>query len=482
LLRTNIIAVVLLLPLFAACERRSPSRPPASPRPAHAAAPHASAKAPQVEPTPEPLPCPDKPNILLISLDTLRFDATSLGPNGKNRTPYLEQLAGVGLNFVRAYSTHDSTPYSHFSMLTGYINGYQSPVDVPEISLAHQLKQRGYRTWGVSANGNLSPKFTRSMQPFGSFVNLHELWQELPADRKAAMLPKLDAHLAEYDHALTEWNRMMLFSMGGAIFRHIEPRLDGKQPFFGMINLLHAHDPYLPTPSSYDQQREKKGVTVPDLRNRPVLPELADPTTISDERRRAEVLDTLARSNVGALATTFDLSAEQLAIYRRRYHARVRELDAAVGEIVRELRERKLLDSTILVITSDHGEAFGERNLITHSFGNRGDLEATNRVPLVIVLPPCYRVAPRAVDTLCTIADIPPTLYDLLGIDAHPIWKRTVPGNVGRSLLPYAGDRNIAAAARTVAATTPAQPLTAAERRKQDEEALKRFKALGYLR
>ncbi|HYO77554.1 MAG TPA: sulfatase-like hydrolase/transferase [Thermoanaerobaculia bacterium] len=478
--RTKTIAVLLLL--LTACSRQPGSDTPRSSRTSRAAAPRASAQAPQAQPASELPPCPDKPNILLISLDTLRFDATSLGANGKNRTPFLEQLAGVGLNFVRAYSTHDSTPYSHFSMLTGYINGYQSPIDVPEVSLAHQLKQRGYRTWGVSANGNLSPKFTRSMQPFGSFVNLHEQWQEMPADRKAAMLPRLDAQLAAYDHALTEWNRMMLFSMGGAVLRHIEPRLDGKQPFFGMINLLHAHDPYLPTPSSYDRHREKKGVTVPDLRNRPVLPELADPATIADETRRAEIVETLARSNVGALATTFDLSPDQLAIYRRRYHARVRELDAAVGEIVRELRERKLLDSTILVVTSDHGEAFGERNLITHSFGNRGDLEATNRVPLVIVFPPCYRVTPRAVDTLCTIADIPPTLYDLLGIDAHPIWKRTVPGNVGRSLLPYTGDRTIARTSLTVAVTTPAQPSSAAERRKQDEEALKRFKALGYLR
>ena len=465
--RTKILFISLLLASGCGKEPAAPAPPVSKPAAARPAAPVAAASA-----------CPEKPNVLLISLDTLRFDATSLSANPTNRTRYLEQLAGVGVSFTRAYSTHDSTPYSHFSMLTGFINGYQTGADVKEVSLAHQLNRRGYRTWGVSANGNLSPKFTRSMQPFGSFVNLNEVWNELPADRKNGLLPAIDQHLGTYGHALNEWNRMMVFSMGPAVLRYVEPRLDGAQPFFGFINLLHSHDPYLPTAEGYDRAGEN-GVTVPDLRVRPVLPEVADPERIADPARRARVTEALARSPQGPLATTFDLTPEQLAVYKRRYHARVRELDAALGSILRELGERSLLESTILVVTSDHGEAFGERDLITHSFLNRGDLEATTHVPMLIVLPPCYRVAPRTVDARTSIADLPPTLYDLLGIDARPIWKKTEPDNIGRSLIRHLG--KAATVAATPADTNAAKPLTEAERRREDDEALRRFKALGYL-
>lgn len=469
------LPVSLVLILFPACERK-----PAQPVPA--APPKAAAKpapAPETPKAPELPACPEKPNILLISLDTLRFDATSLGPKGRNQTPHLQQLAAAGMNFTRAYSTHDSTPRSHFSMLTGLVNGYQGEADVPEISMAHQLKRRGYRTFAVSANGNLSPKFTRSLKPFGSFVNLVDVWEGLAADRKAGLVVKLDERLKEYGYETNDWNRMMLFSSAPMVMRYLEPRLGGSQPFFAFVNLLEAHDPYLPSPRTYRREREERGAAVADLRFRPVPAELADLESVKDEKRKALLTATMKKAVDRAWSTTFDLDRKTIDIYRRRYHARVRELDAEVGAMVRALAERKLLDSTILVVTSDHGEAFGEDHLITHSFNNTGDREATNRVPLVIVFPPCYRFPPRAIDTLATIADIPPTVYDLLGIDTHPIWRKTQPGNVGRSLLPLidAARRSATSSADTAVST----PMSETERKRQDEEALKRFKALGYL-
>lgn len=471
--RLSVLVVCGALLLLSACQQQAPApsskvaaKPPAAP-----AKPVGAESAPP--------PCPDKPNVLLLSLDTLRFDATSLGGKGRNQTPYLKQLADAGINFTRAYSTHDSTPPSHFSMLTGLVNGYQTAVDVPEISLAHQLKRRGYRTFAVSANGNLSPRFTRSLKPFGSFVNLNDVWESLPADRKAGLAAKFDKRLAGYGYAVNDWNRMMLFSSSAMVMRHLEPRLGGSQPFFAFVNLLEPHDPYLPSPQVYDRQREERGAAVPDLRFRTLPPDLADPTTVADEKRRQVIIETVGKTFGRAWSTTFDLDRKTVDIYRRRYHARVRELDAAVRDLIRAFAERKLLDSTIVILTSDHGEAFGEQNLITHSFDNRGDREATNRVPLVLVFPPCYRFPSKALDELVTIADIPPTIYDLLGIDPQPVWQKTQPGNVGRSLLPLidATRRTAATPADTAAAT----PLSDAEKKRQDEEAMKRFRALGYL-
>ena len=470
-----LVAAALVLP---ACDRERPVRQTAPP-PAKTINQPAAPAAKAAEPAVTVPPCPAKPNILLVSLDTLRFDATSLDPNGRNETRHLRQLAGVGINFTRTYSTHDSTPPSHFSMLTGLVNGYQTEDDVPEISVAHQLKKLGYRTFGVSANGNLSPKFTRSLAPFGSFVNLQEVWEQLPADRKEGMLKNIDARLTEYGFVTNDWNRMMLFSSANVVMRYLEPRLDQRQPFFGLVNLLEAHDPYLPSPRTYDRTREEKGLAVPDLRYRPLPAELTSPATIPDEARKALITAALKKTANRTWSTTFDLDEKTIAAYRRRYRARVRELDEAVGTLVRALAQRKLLDSTILIITSDHGEAFGEANYITHSFMNGGDREATNRVPLLIVFPPCYGLEARRVADLCTIADITPTIYDLLGIDPQPVWRKTYPGNVGRSLLPLIG--NTRRGASIQADTAVARPISADERARQDREALERFKSLGYL-
>ena len=475
--RFRIVSVVLLA---LACGRdkvpAASTAPPATSSRA-AAVPAKPAKAT----IPQKAPCPPKPNILLISVDTLRFDATSLDPKSRNHTPVLEKLSQRGVNFTRNYSTHDSTPASHFSMLTGFVNGYQTEVDVPEASMAHQLKKKGYRTFGIAANGNLSPTFTRSLAQFGSFVNLQDVWEKMEADRKAALIPKLDKRLLAYDYKPDDWARMMVFSSSSVVLRYLEPKLDGRQPFFGFLNLLDTHEPYLPDPATYDRKREERGLNIPDLRHRQLGPELADPESITDPARKAVVLDAIKRAGGRAWSTSIDLDKKTLEGYHRRYLAQVRAVDAALGRIVALLEERKLMDSTIIIITSDHGEAFGEKNVITHSFVNQGEREVTNRVPLLIVLPPCYDFVPRDVPQLCTIADIPPTIYDLLGIEPHAIWKLAVPGNFGRSLVPFIRSAPSAVPAQT-ADVSKEQHITPEQRKAQDAEAVKRLRALGYIR
>jgi arylsulfatase A-like enzyme len=318
----------------------------------------------------------------------------------------------------------------------------------------------------------------RALSSFDSFVNLTDVWQELPEDRKNALLPKIDAKLQAYGYRTDDWNRMMVFSSADLVLRDLRKQLGRAQPFFGFVNLLECHDPYLPSTRTYRREREEHGITVPDLRNRPLDPELANADSITDEKRKALVLKTLGKTAGRAWSTTFDLDRKTLDVYHRRYLARVREVDAAVGAIVDMLAQSGLLESTIVIITSDHGEAFGEKHLITHSFSNAGDREVTNRVPLLILFPPCYGYGARTVKQLATIADISPTLYDLFGMDVGPIWKKTQPGNVGRSLLPYLTSERQSPTATVDAAS---RPVTDSDRLKQDAEALKRFRSLGYL-
>src|SRR5438132_13995920 len=76
------------------------------------------------------------PNIVLIVIDTLRYGAT-----GSNNMPFLSSLASRGVSFMNAYSTHDFTPTSHFSIFTGFQDGLGTDDDRAENGIPYQLRQ-----------------------------------------------------------------------------------------------------------------------------------------------------------------------------------------------------------------------------------------------------------------------------------------------------------------------------------------------------
>ncbi|MEX2559222.1 MAG: sulfatase [Pirellulales bacterium] len=116
----------------------------------------------------------------------------------------------------------------------------------------------------------------------------------------------------------------------------------------------------------------------------------------------------------------FGVDDEQLATYLNA----VRAADAHIGWLIDELARRGLADSTLVVVTSDHGESFGQHNQRVHSFGV---YEQTVHVPL-LVLHPSLAELPRRNAALAQHIDIAPTILDLLGIPAPAEWQ-------GRSLF-----------------------------------------------
>lgn len=122
----------------------------------------------------------------------------------------------------------------------------------------------------------------------------------------------------------------------------------------------------------------------------------------------------------------FGVQDEELA----RYLDGVRHADAEIAWLHGELEKRGLADSTLIVVTADHGESFGQHNLRTHSFGI---YEQAVHVPLVI-LHPSLRDAPRHQASVGRHVDVAPTILDFLGISAPPAWQ-------GRSLMRDDGDR-----------------------------------------
>lgn len=107
-----------------------------------------------------------------------------------------------------------------------------------------------------------------------------------------------------------------------------------------------------------------------------------------------------------------------------RYVAEVASVDKQIGRLYRFLKKEKLLDRTVLVLSADHGEAFGEHGQNFHAFGN---FDEVVHVPLIVHVP---GVEPRRISTPVSLIDMRPTILDLLGIPT--------PGtDMGQSLVPF---------------------------------------------
>jgi len=145
--------------------------------------------------------------------------------------------------------------------------------------------------------------------------------------------------------------------------RFVDEVAGGPAPFFVFVNAMNAHLPYAPAP-------ETLRLLVPEPR-----------------------------------------PAERV---RELYDAEIRMLDGLIGGFADALRERDLLDRTIFVVTSDHGENIGDHGMIDHMFSM---YDTTIRVPLLIRYPPAFPAGAVRRD-LASLVDLAPTLLELTGIDA----------------------------------------------------------------
>jgi arylsulfatase A-like enzyme len=166
----------------------------------------------------------------------------------------------------------------------------------------------------------------------------------------------------------------------------------GRRPFFAFLNYYDAHQPALP-PSPFD--------TIFGAPPRPRAPEEAF-------GRR-------------------DISAAELARFVNQYDGAIRYTDTQLDMLLRELARRRLLDNTIVIITADHGEHWGDHGRLSH--GNTVYRQAL-QVPLVIRYPQRF---PRGSVVLepVSLRDLPATVLDLVGAPRQHLFP-------GASLASYA--------------------------------------------
>jgi arylsulfatase A-like enzyme len=372
------------------------------------------------------LPRPGSPNILLIVLDSVAAGHLSTHGYDRATSTTLVELAGRGIRFDSARAASSWTLPSHATMFTGrWLHelsvGWLTPLDRTRPTLAEFLRDRGYATAGFVANTSycgsdsglargfthyrdfIFPELTalklgvlvhRAQDGFRTIVNpmedwlrsagllpfLERLWQSLVADRKGAAVVNCE---------LLDW---------------LSNRPQPERPFFVFLNYFDAHFPYQLPPG----RLHRFGV---------------EPTGNS-QRFLIEHWWELDKKR---------LSPERVVFAADSYDDCIADLDEQLGILVDELDRRGILDRTWLIITSDHGESFGEHAGIFCHGTSLYDTEL--HVPLVVV-PPKGRAAKQAVEEPVSLRDLAATVVDLAGLEAgapfpggslRRFWNQTSP-------------------------------------------------------
>jgi arylsulfatase A-like enzyme len=333
-----------------------------------------------------------RPNIILVTLDTVRADHMGLYGYGRQNTPNLQALAKESVLYENFIAAAPVTLSSHASIFTGlypqshgaytvyptYPLGRPLPEGIP--TMASMLSAGGYRTMAVAANRYyLRPEWgtTHGFQyayladPVLIVSPSREYLLRNPMRRILTMegAPQaLDARTITAEDVNSHAYRL-LDATGG----------DGA-PFFLFLNYTDAHAPYLPPPpfdSMYPGRNP--GFTGSDYVH-----------LTEDVNNGAVELDVASRNHLIS-----------------QYDGAIAYLDCKLGELIAYLKRKGLYNRTLIAITSDHGEAFGARKLIGHDVSV---YQNQIQVPLLIKYP--GQTEPRRVDALASQVDLLPTVLE----------------------------------------------------------------------
>jgi arylsulfatase A-like enzyme len=299
--------------------------------------------------------------IVLISIDTLRADHLGIYGHRRNTSPNLDALASKGTVFEDVSTTAPWTLPAHSSMLTGFYPEQTRARTGQEVlgedipTIAETLLSAGYRTTGVGNVTWLHPKFGLNRG--------FEKWEFLPADES----PKGAAGL------ITDFGMEFL------------EQNEGERCFL-FLHYFDVHSPFLSQPAF------ERAFLPPDFRK---------------SSRITGATFQLGLAGQGKIV----LSEQEREDVEKLYDAGILQLDSHLARLFRFIDERFGFDDTLVIVTSDHGDAFFEHGKFSHG---QNQYQEVLHVPLILrggSVPNGLRV-----DAPTSIVDIAPTLLAAVGV------------------------------------------------------------------
>ncbi|MCD6099139.1 MAG: sulfatase [Candidatus Marinimicrobia bacterium] len=339
-----------------------------------------------------------RPNIILISIDTLRADHLSCYGYHRETTPNIDRIAEGGVLFKNAYSTAVWTPPAHASMLTGLYPSQHGVVDQNKLdknipTIAEVLQRNGYRTAGFVNNSQV-----------GALVGLDrghddffEVWRGISAkDVLGRVVRKVTKLRGVSDNGAEKTNQLVL--------KWLQKNRSDFQPFYLFIHYIDVHNP-LKAPYPFRFRYLTKSV-----------------------RKNVDMkkIWKVAHNPLICFTDQIELTTEEIEALICLYDEEIAYLDHKIGELLDHLREWKLLDNTLLIITADHGEHFGEHNLYSHVASL---YEPVIHIPFIVRYPDIIESGIK-IEKIVQLVDIFPTILSVAHINY------TVDnGMIGRDLL-----------------------------------------------
>lgn len=301
------------------------------------------------------------PNIFVVVLDTFRADRLGI-VSGGDLTPHLDRFARSSLLYTNAVSTAPWTLPTHASLFTGLypqqhgVNwGHYALSETPPTA-GELLAARGYDTFALSNNWLLDEEngFARGFDAF------------LETSKSAALQPWRLALRQTAVELIAPWFGLTPaagYDKGGAwtnaiVENRLRAQVEAGRPFFAFINYYEPHDPYQP-PDRFlkrhlsGKQREQA-------------------------RKINQGRDRLSAHACGAPGVYDDHDIELMEAL---YDAEIAYQDEVFGRLAQSLARMGLFRNTWIIVTSDHGELFGEQGMVFHTAGAHANLL---RVPLMI--------------------------------------------------------------------------------------------------
>lgn len=369
---------------------------------------------------------PGLPNVLLLILDTVRAQSTSVHGHVRRTTPEIEALADSGVRFDRAFSTAPWTLPSHTSMFTGRYPhelsaDWLTPLDDAERTLAERFRDAGYATGGFVGNYMVS----REVGLAQGFVHYDDFQRSVAQLAMSSSFttwlghwPRLRRWSKWYEHV----NRRKADAVNAEAPSWIRSR--GERPYFAFINYFDAHEFYLP-PAPFAT--------------------MFGPDTA---RKNWMIGFSMPNGGIAFRISKAQMKPHEVQAELAAYEAAIAYVDSRIGALLDTLAASGALDNTIIVVTSDHGEHFGEHGEFDH--GSTLYPQVLH-VPLVIAgrgrVPVGQRIAERV-----TLRDLAATIEHLA------LGTTTLPGS---SLASYwDGDSTTHSsspllASRTIGSRTP---------------------------
>ena len=386
-----------------------------------------------------------RPNILWICTDQQRYDTIGALGNPHVSTPNLDKLVQGGVAFERTYCQSPICTPSRASFLTGMypssiqVNRNGNPVfpDFPPL-ISKILADAGYdcgligKLHLTSAYGRIEERtddgytfWQYSHAPRDDWAEGHDYadWVRAKGGDLSELIKDEAGVPAEYHQ--TTWCAEKTIEFIQA---------ERSCPFLASVNIYDPHPPFNP-PQAYRDLFYPDDVKPPLFRDSDLMQQARlAAVDFQSEARHPDVLDInspiLPQSPESLLIEARTSGARDARTLIAAYYAMIKLVDDQVGRIISALESSGQRDNTVIIFTSDHGEALGDHGLIQK--GCRF-FDGLVRVPLIWSWPAAFAAGLRS-PALVELTDIVPSLLDICGL--------TVPKYMtGRSLLPILAGR-----------------------------------------